>query len=262
MLDIDGYFTPAGETTLRFYPLVPCRVIDTRGANGDLGGPSLVGGQPRNFRVTESSCLHGISNPQAYSFNFTAVPTPQELNQQLGYLTVWPQGDEQPVVSTLNNPTATVVANAAIVPAGDSGGISVFASNETDLVVDINGYFGDSGTGGLQLYPVAPCRVLDTREGHGPFSRELTVNVTGSSCAPPGSAQAFAFNATGVPSGPLGYLTFWPDGQGQPVVSTLNALDGQITSNMAIVPTTNGSIDSFASNLTQLVLDISSYFAP
>jgi hypothetical protein len=45
-------------------------------------------------------------------------------------------------------------------------------------------------------------------------------------------------------------------------VSTLNAIDGAITSNMAIVPTSNGSVDAFASNLTQLVLDISAYFAP
>jgi hypothetical protein len=31
---------------------------------------------------------------------------------------------------------------------------------------------------------------------------------------------------------------------------------------MAIVPTNNGSIDAYASALTQLILDISSYFAP
>ncbi len=47
-----------------------------------------------------------------------------------------------------------------------------------------------------------------------------------------------------------------------PAVSTLNAFDGAITSNMAIVPTANGSIDAFGSNPTQLILDISSYFAP
>jgi hypothetical protein len=48
----------------------------------------------------------------------------------------------------------------------------------------------------------------------------------------------------------------------QPTVSTLNALDGAITSNMAIVPTSNGFIEAFASNPSQLILDISSYFAP
>ncbi len=58
------------------------------------------------------------------------------------------------------------------------------------------------------------------------------------------------------------YLTLWPDGEKQPVVSTLNAYDGFVTSNMAIVPTNNGSIDAYAYALTQLILDISGYFAP
>ena len=88
------------------------------------------------------------------------------------------------------------------------------------------------------------------------------MDVAGSVCAPPSGAQAYVFNATVVPSGGLGYLTLWPDLGSQPVVSTLNAIDGAITSNMAIVPTSNGKIDGFASNLTQLILDISSYFAP
>ena len=64
------------------------------------------------------------------------------------------------------------------------------------------------------------------------------------SAAPPATAQAYVFNATVVPSGALGYLTLWPDGQSQPVVSTLNAIDGAITSNMAIVPNSNGKIDA------------------
>jgi hypothetical protein len=69
-------------------------------------------------------------------------------------------------------------------------------------------------------------------------------------------------NATVVPRGFLGYLTLWSDGQLQPVVSTLNAGDGSVTSNMGIVPTSNGSIDAYAAGLTQLIIDISSYFAP
>jgi hypothetical protein len=65
-----------------------------------------------------------------------------------------------------------------------------------------------------------------------------------------------------VPPGPFSFLTLWPQGTTQPLVSTLNALDGAVTSNMAIVPTTNGLISSFASNPVHLVLDISGYFAP
>ena len=261
LLDIDGYFVTPAASTLQFYPLTPCRVVDTRNANGDLGGPFLNAGQERDFPVEESTCLpHGVT-PKAYSFNFTAVPHP--AHQRLGYLSVWPKGESQPVVSTLNNPTGTIVANAALVPAGAGGAISVYPNNTTDLIIDINGYFADPGSGGLSLYTVTPCRVIDTRDGSGqPFSGERTVNVVGSPCAPSNTARAFVFNATVVPPGPLGYLTLWPDGENQPVVSTLNATDGAITSNMAIVPTTNGSIDAYASALTQLILDISSYFAP
>ena len=104
--------------------------------------------------------------------------------------------------------------------------------------------------------------MLDTRQSSGQFSGELTVNVTGSACAPPSNAGGYVFNATVVPPGPMLYLTLWPDGEQQPTVSTLNAQDGFITSNMAIVPTNNGSIDAFAASLTQLIVDISGYFAP
>ena len=264
ILDIDGYFTAPGSGTYQFYPLTPCRVVDTRSGSGfppELGPPSLQAQMQRELPILSSSCLSGITNPVAYSFNVTVVPNPK--GQKLGYLTVWPSDQMQPTVSTLNNPTATGVANAAIVPAAPDGDIDVYAFNSTDLIIDINGYFGAPGQNGLSLYPVAPCRVLDTRNNNGkPFMDEKTVNVVGSPCAPPASAQAYVFNATVVPPGKMPYLTLWADGQQQPVVSTLNAYDGFVTSNMAIVPTTNGSIDAYAAGLTQLILDISGYFAP
>ena len=83
-----------------------------------------------------------------------------------------------------------------------------------------------------------------------------------SPCEPPTTAKAYVFNATVVPVGALGYLTLWPDGTNRPTVSTLNALDGSISNNMAIVPSNNGKVDAYASGITQLILDISSYFAP
>ncbi len=262
LLDIDGYFTAPGGQAFQFYPLAPCRVLDTRQPDGPLAGPYLQANQERDFPILESSCIASGLAPSAYSFNVTAVPHP--AHQRLGYLTVWPTGAQQPVVSTLNNPTGTTVANAAIVPAGTGGAIAVFPNGDTDLLIDINGYFGTPEPGGLSLYPTAPCRALDTRSvGSGqPFTGELTVNISGGPCAPPPGAQAYVLNATVVPPGALGYLTLWPDGNDQPLVSTLNAVDGSITSNMAIVPTVNGSIDAYASALTQLILDISSYFAP
>src|SRR5579884_786113 len=265
VIDINGYFLPDNTqfAGLQFYPVKPCRVADTRKPAGPLGGPYLTGGAPgRPFQPLSSGC--GVpSTVQAYSLNFTAVP-----HGPLGYLTVWPTGQPQPLVSTLNASTGAVTANAALVLAGEAGAISVFAANDTDLIIDVNGYFAPPGSGGLSLYTLRPCRVLDTRNQGRPFNGAIVANVlanlaANTSCTPLGTeAQSFVLNATVVPPGPLGFLTLWPDGAAQPVVSTLNALDGAVTSNMAIVPVINGSIDAFASNPAQLVLDIAGYFAP
>ncbi len=267
VLDLDGYFAPASQSTLAFYPLAPCRVADTRTAPGNLGGPYLTGGVARDFPVLEATACNIPDNAQAYSLNFTAVP-----HGSLGYLTVWQAGQTRPVVSTLNAMTGMITANAAFVPAGAGAAISTYASNDTDLVIDINGYFAASGQNepgliGLSLYPTVPCRVLDTRPptGTGAFSGALDppVDVLASPCGVPVQAQAYAMNATVVPVGSLGYLTLWPDGQTKPVVSTLNALDGETASNMAVLPSgQQGAIDAFASGTTNLILDISSFFAP
>ncbi len=102
-------------------------------------------------------------------------------------------------------------------------------------------------------------QAFDTRHlGSGlPFTGTLSppVDVVDTRCAASSLAQAYVFNATVLPVSSLRYLTLWPDGENQPVVSTLNAGDGSITNNMAIVPASNGKVDAYANGLTQLILD-------
>ena len=266
ILDIDGYFQASGSYD--FYPLTPCRVVDTRQTNfpAGLGAPTFGNQEARELPVLHNSpCLQGLPRtPQAYSFNVTVVPYP--AGQHLGYLTIWPSNQDQPLVSTLNNPTATVVANAAIVPADPANGdVSVFTYNSSDVIIDVNGYFAAPASEGLSFYAVAPCREYDSRNNNGqPFQGTRTVNIVGAGCGTPSAAQAYVFNATVVPANhPMGYLTLWPHGESQmPIVSTLNAYDGYITSNMAIVPNLDGSINAYVDGLTHLLFDISGYFAP
>lgn len=258
ILDINGYFVPGNASSaLAFYPVTPCRITDTRKSTGPLAGPALSGGQTRTFPIRSSTCNIPAA-AQAYSLNFAAIPP-----GPLGFITAFPTGQSQPVVSSLNDAAGTVAANAVMVQAGTNGSIDIYASNNTNLVIDIDGYFAPAGAGGLSFYNVTPCRLLDTRKpaGSPPFSGQRNVTVSGN-CNVPGSAQAFALSATVVPPAPLGYLTMWAQGQPQPQVATLNALDAAITSNLAIVPTTNGSISVWATNLTHLVLDVFGYFAP
>ena len=264
ILDIDGYFSDVIGGAA-FYAATPCRVADTRGTNGPLGGPSMTAAQTRDFPVLSGAC--GLpSSATAYSMNVTVVPS-----GSLPYLTTWPTGQSQPNVSTLNSFTGKVVANAAIVPSGAGGDISVYVAAATQVILDSNGYFGVPGSpGSLAFYPVTPCRVADTRTAQGSFGGpSLTANSTrsftipASGCSIPSTAQAYSLNVTVVPVGPLSFLTAWPAGQGRPLVSTLNSFDGSIVANAAIVPAgASGAISVYVTDTTDVILDIDGYFAP
>jgi hypothetical protein len=98
----------------------------------------MAGNTARVFPLTQSSCgLPPYPTAQAYSLNMTVVP-----QGVLSFLSTWPDGAPQPVVSTLNAFKGQVVANAAIVPSGTDGAIAVYVTNTTDVVIDTNGYFG------------------------------------------------------------------------------------------------------------------------
>jgi hypothetical protein len=263
VLYINGYFAlPASAPGgLVFYPVTPCRVMDTRLPIGPLGGPILTGGASRTVPMLSSTC--GLpATAAAYSLNMTVVPT-----GTLDYLATWPTGTAQPLVSTLNDPTGTIVANAAVVPAGTAGSIDVFVTQQTDLIIDVNGYFAPPVSGGLLFYTATPCRVVDTRNLPGPFAGPPLVaqrdfNITAGPCGVPATTKAYSLNATVVPHGFLGYLTLWPASQPQPLVSTLNSYDASVVSNAAIVPTTSGAISAFSTETTDLILDLNGFFAP
>ncbi len=261
ILDINGYFAPAGAPGgLVFHPVAPCRIADTRGG----AGPGILAGNTRNFAVPSSACNIPIW-ALAYSLNATVVP-----HGVLKYLTLWPTGESQPFVSTLNSFDGSIVANAAIVPAGDAGSISAYVTDTTDLILDINGYFAPLGTGGLFFYPVTPCRIADTRSAAGTFGGPILAGagirsfpVPSAGCSIPSAAQAYSLNATVLPSGALSYLTLWPAGGARPNVSTLNSFQGLIVANAALVPSgTDGAVSAFVTDQTHLVLDIDGFFAP
>jgi hypothetical protein len=248
----------------RFVPVPPCRVADTRGPGGTFGGPTMTAASTRSFPISQSGCSIPAT-AQAYSLNLTVVP-----NGPLSYLTLWPTGLIQPGVSTLNSWGGIVVANAAIVPAGTGGAVSVFVTNPTDVILDINGYFDSTGSpNSSSFYAAAPCRVADTRNSAGQFggpfigagqARDFPVPL--SSCPVPAAVTAHSLNVTVVPNTDyLGFLTAWPTGQARPNVSTLNSWTGKVVANAAIVPAgTNESVSVFVTDPANVILDMNGYF--
>jgi len=135
---------------LPFIGLAPCRILDTRGNgfSGAYGPPALVASASRIFPLS-GQC--GIpSGAGAVSLNVTVTNT---LGP--GFILIYPQGGTQPLVSTLNYVAGQTVANAAVVPLGTGGGISVVAGvSGTDLVVDTNGYYASAAANQANTFKV------------------------------------------------------------------------------------------------------------
>jgi len=128
------------EAQLNYFPLTPCRVVDTREPVGPFGGPALFGGASRDFFIA-GTCGVPVA-AQAVVFNFTVVgATGPE-----GFLTVYPQGTALPVAALLEfGPGQSgVVSNSANLALSAGGGISAFVSNSggtVHLIINVYGYF-------------------------------------------------------------------------------------------------------------------------
>jgi hypothetical protein len=120
-----------------FFTLSPCRILDTRNANGPLGGPALSSGPLRDFSVF-GVCGIPIT-ARALSTNVTVVaPTSS------GFVRFSP-GCEAPVAAVVNFSANQVRGNNAVLSISDTGiltGNAFVGGNGTvHVIVDVNGYY-------------------------------------------------------------------------------------------------------------------------
>jgi subtilisin family serine protease len=130
-----GFITSGGSA---LYLVSPCRLLDTRNANGPLGGPSLAAGAIRNVSVVG---VCGVpSGAAALATNITAIAPFSS-----GWLTLYggPLSSSRPLASTLNYATGKTLANNALIPVGSDGTINIFNSGpgSVGFIIDISGYF-------------------------------------------------------------------------------------------------------------------------
>ena len=121
----------------RFYPITPCRLVDTRSG---FGG-ALVGNTTRDFQV-QGMCGVPVG-AKAAALNVT-VFTPT----QNGHLRVFPSGTALPNISTINFQSGIVLANGAVVSlSSNTNDLSVYTylanvgGATTHLILDVTGYF-------------------------------------------------------------------------------------------------------------------------
>ena len=101
----------------------------------------------------DGSAMVVPSNATAVALNVTAV-TPSSS----GFITVWPCGVARPATSNVNYTANGIVPNGVIAPIGSGGKVCFYSLAETDLIVDVAGWFaGDAFVG------ITPSRLADTR---------------------------------------------------------------------------------------------------
>jgi hypothetical protein len=190
-----------------------------------------------------------------------------------GYITAWPSGEGQPLVSNLNFSPGQTVPNLVTVKVGANGKVNLFNSQgSTSLIADVVGYYtATQPAGGGRFTAVTPGRLLDTRDGTGrggatsPVGPGETINVpvTGLQGVPATGVAGVALNVTADQPTASGYLTVWPTGEGQPTASSHNFAPGVTVANMVLAKVGAGgqvSIFNFSGS-THVIADVVGYFS-
>ena len=144
------------------------------------------------------------------------------------------------------------------------------------MVVSVSSLSGSSveaAVGGLatRYVPIAPIRVLDTRESNAlqpkkalklnPIDTAVSAAIVAKGVDPT-KVEAVAINVTAIDTLGPGFLTAWPTGSVQPNVSSLNyQTAGSVVPNLAIVPLgAGGQISIYSLSGTDLSVDVQGVF--
>ncbi len=130
--------------------------------------------------------------------------------------------------------------------------------------------------------PVAPCRIVDTRQGAGTNGTPLTSLQTrtyyvggtfgfapqggkSGGCGIPVGAVAIAATVTAVGPEHAGWIRAWPNGQSEPTATLLNYAGSSIGSGATVPVATNSAFALKVRNYggpTDLVIDVAGYYRP
>jgi alpha-tubulin suppressor-like RCC1 family protein len=219
--DLTGHY--ATGTGAKFTALPPTRFLDTRTDGGPVG--------PGGTRVLDLTDRVPAS-ATAVTFNLTATnPTAAT------FVTAWPTGTARPNASNLNATPGDTRPNLVTVAVGAARSVSLYNNaGAVDLIVDITGFYTPDY--GASFLPLAPTRVLDTRNGTGsspgPVGPAQSIFVDLADRLPP-TSTGVVLNITGVDATAATFVTAWAAGGTQPNASTLNLSPGQTVPNAAAV---------------------------
>jgi len=121
----------------QYFSVTPCRVVDTRNANGTNGGPIMTENTSRDFRIRGNCGIPTTAKAVVMNIAVTQATTNS-------FLTAWPSGTARPSSSVINfNASQPALSNGAIVGLSTAtNDLSVFNRwGNVHVIIDVNGYF-------------------------------------------------------------------------------------------------------------------------
>ncbi|HEX9148549.1 MAG TPA: hypothetical protein VF958_05230, partial [Thermoanaerobaculia bacterium] len=127
----------ASATTMGFYTVTPCRVVDTRSPQGPLGGPALTANAERTFTVAGHCGIPAGAGSIAVNVTVSQATA-------AGNLRLYPSGVSMPASSSVNYAAGQTRANNGVFAVSSSGQLSVYCmqpSGTVQLIIDVVGWF-------------------------------------------------------------------------------------------------------------------------
>ena len=280
VVDVTGYYAPPEPGGLYFHPLPkPIRLLETRaGFTGCFSPGTQILGGTDTAQQARLTC-DGVTIPASARSIVGNATTVNTSGTGAQFMTLFPAVAARPLAASSNYNPGQVMNAPFTVGLSAAGAFNIFATSNTDLVIDVLGYYSpdatdDNGLGLLFNSLPRPVRLLETRpQFNGCYNPGAPIQggvvrlqpARGSCDGVPIADNALALvgNAT-VLNGNGGYLTFWPSTATQPTVAASNFLPGQVFNRHFTVGlgAADGAFRIFSQFTTDLVIDVSGYFAP
>ena len=245
IVDVTGVFidAPGAVTAGRFVAAEPRRVVDTRTSgrrgDGEIRVP-IPAGVP--------------SDASALAVSVTAVGAASS-----GFLSVYPAGGRRSETSIVNTDEQNDTRANAVFVSVDNDGFVVDRSMETDVLVDVWGWFtGPSAppsTDGL-FVSRPPTRVWDSRSSFDPIHQGGTVEKQ--LLAVP--AAAVVANVTVVEPTGWGFVTVFAAGTPMPDVSSLNYRWRQPVAALMVSRVSDRGVALFSHAGAHTIVDVAGWF--
>ncbi len=262
--DVSGYFTRSAASG--YTAVTSDRILDTRHGTG---APTAKVAPNQGLPV-------GIVGADSIPAGVTAVALHVTVTDTAGsgWIAAEPDGAGTPSTSNLNYLMGQTISNTAIVPVAADGKIELYngGTGSVYLIAGVAGYFSTAST---EVYtPVTPYRAWDSRKSGEPLTPGGTttyaLNTSEYNSAVPPVIPAGATlitNLTVTDVGAIGYVTAFPAGTPQPMVSNINYLAGQTVAGMSVLASTGSQQQVSLYNYNQstgrgdVVLDVFGYLS-